>query len=85
MKECKPCIEIRTILKLLWKNYVVEATERFRYDYRSSKMIGAVVCILPKMGTQPLRDPHPVIEKIQKTAKERYDPKNNPLQYNDTL
>ena len=70
MKQCKPCITIRTTIKLLWKCYVVDATKNFKKEYTSLKTIGAVVCILP---TGPIRV-DTLVTDIRNKAKENYDP-----------
>ena len=72
MKECKPCIQIRTVIKLLWKNYIVEATHRFREDYRSNKMIGAVTCTLAQSSPKDMT-PDSIVS-IRKMAMESYNP-----------
>ena len=71
MKQCKPCITVRTIAKLLWKNYVVEATNRFKQDYRSYRLIGMVECVLPAVApVKPTKD----VLKVRELAKGNYDP-----------
>jgi hypothetical protein len=48
MNQCKPCITIRTVLFLMWKNYITDATKNFRSDYRSYSRVNATVCELDK-------------------------------------
>ena len=71
MKQCKPCITVRTITKLLWKNYVVEATNRFKQDYRSYRLIGLTECVLP---TVPPVKPNTDVVKVRELASGNYDP-----------
>jgi hypothetical protein len=71
MKQCKPCITVRTIAKLLWKNYVVEATSRFKQDYRSYRLIGLTECVLP---TVPQARATKDVAKVRELASGNYDP-----------
>jgi hypothetical protein len=69
MNQCKPCITIRTIVELLWKNYVVEATNRFKQDYRSYRLIGLTECVLPAVPpAKPTKD----VLKVREIAKQNY-------------
>lgn len=70
MKQCKPCITIRTTIKLLWKCYVVDATKSYKREYNSIKTIGTVVCMLP---TGPIRV-DTLVADIRKKAQENYKP-----------
>lgn len=58
MNRCQPCMTLRTIIKLLWKNYVVDATKNFKREYNSYSMISLVSCSLdnPSLGQVPLID-----------------------------
>ena len=71
MNQCKPCITLRTIARLLWKNYVIEATNRFKQDYKSYRLIGMVECVLPTVP--PARTTKDVL-KVRELAKGNYDP-----------
>ena len=69
MKQCKPCITVRIIAKLLWKNYVVEATSRFKQDYKSYRLIGMAECVLPAVApVKPTKD----VVKVRELAKQNY-------------
>ena len=69
MNQCKPCITIRTIAKLLWKNYVIEATSRFKQDYKSYRLIGLTECVLPAVApAKPTKD----VLKVREIAKQNY-------------
>jgi hypothetical protein len=71
MNQCKPCITIRTIAKLLWKNYVIEATSRFKQDYKSYRLIGLTECVLPAVApAKPTKD----VLKVRELASGNYDP-----------
>ena len=70
MNECKPCITLRTILKLLWKNYVIESTNQFKQDCKSYRLIGQVVCVLPKV---PPSEPHKNVLDIREKAMQNFD------------
>ena len=69
INQCKPCITVRTIVELLWKNYVVEATNRFKQDYKSYRLIGMVECVLPAVS--PAKPTEDVI-KVREIAKQNY-------------
>ena len=72
--KCKPCITIRTVLRLLWENYVIAATKNFRDDYRSYSRVNATACELDHPS--PLRMmtyENEVVNKIRKLAKENFD------------
>ena len=71
MKQCKPCITVRTIVELMWKNYVVEATNRFKQDYRSYQLIGLTECVLP---TVPQARATKDVAKVRELASGNYDP-----------
>ena len=82
MKDCKPCITIRTVLKLLYKNFVVEAYQRFRSDYRSYSMVNATACELDNSGkeldinhlTETTKHTVKTVHDIRSMAKENYIP-----------
>jgi hypothetical protein len=69
MNQCKPCITVRTIVELLWKNYVVEATSRFKQDYKSYRLIGMVECVLPAVAPAKVADD---VLKVREIAKQNY-------------
>lgn len=56
--DCKPCITIRTILKLIWLNYVVNATKTFKEDYKSYSRVNATSCVLEKVKEYPMTTEH---------------------------
>jgi hypothetical protein len=69
MNQCKPCITIRTIVELLWKNYVVEATSRFKQDYKSYRLISLTECVLPAVAPAKVADD---VLKVREIAKQNY-------------
>ena len=67
MKQCKPCMTLRTAVKLFWKNYVVEATYNFKQDYKSYSRVNATECVLDREGGGPV----PLIDSyIAKSVKD---------------
>lgn len=78
-KKCKPCITVRTIFKLLYKNYIVEASKSFKRDYRSYSVINATSCeldynhnpvdLLGKEGFQSIKE---IREMASKNFKKGY-------------
>lgn len=69
--KCKPCITIRTVLRLLWENYVIAATKNFRDDYRSYSRVNATACELDYAPKYIPVDKH--LAAIRKLAQENFD------------
>lgn len=81
MKQCKPCITIRMILKILWLNSKLFISN-VRNDIRSYSNINATVCELDKTTdtvdlnklTEPTRNTLTKLDEIRREAQNNYIP-----------
>lgn len=75
MKQCKPCITIREIIKILWSNIRLFYTN-CRRDIRSYSKINQTVCLLDNTTQNPMLGKHDaeLMSKIRERAIENYDP-----------
>lgn len=69
--KCKPCITIRTALKLFWRCYVTDATKNFRDEYRSYSRVNATACELDFAPKYIPVDKQ--LAAIRKLAQENFD------------
>ena len=75
MKQCKPCITTREIIKILWSNIRLFYTN-CRRDIRSYSNINQTVCLLDNTTQNPMLGKHDteLMSKIREQATENYDP-----------
>ena len=73
MKQCKPCITIREIIKILWSNIRLFYTN-CRRDIRSYSKINQTVCLLDHIKPMSTYEEYELIKKIREQATENYDP-----------
>lgn len=73
-KQCKPCITIRDILKIIWINskLFVRNTKR---DIQSYSMMHATVCTLDSGNYGPI-PPTNLMKAIKQLAQENYNAEN---------
>jgi hypothetical protein len=72
MTNCKPCITIRQIARIIYIN-LKDCYKNIRTDIKSYSRINATVCHLDTGNYGPIPD-HSVIAAIKKEAQERYNP-----------
>lgn len=72
MKQCKPCITIRDITKILYNNIKL-AYKNTRDDIKSYSRVNATVCELSKPSPPFWSAEYKAIQKIRKEAQDNYD------------
>lgn len=73
MKQCKPCLTIRDVAKILWWNTRLFYTNTKR-DIRSYSKINQTVCLLDNIKPMSTHQEYELIKKIREQATENYDP-----------
>lgn len=69
------------ILKLLWKNFVVEATKNFKSDYKSSKRIKITSKYLSRIKPGPVKIVNDEIEKIRQAGMRNFNLHDDKYRY----
>lgn len=78
MKQCKPCITIRDIAKILYLN-VKFTYKNIKTDIKSYRNINASVCVLDKPASKSqVEYEMDAIKKIRKEAQENYGNTESP-------
>jgi hypothetical protein len=73
MKQCKPCITIRDIAKIIYLN-IKFTYENIKTDIKSYRNINATVCELDKPTATPFWSAeYKAIQKIRKEAQDNSD------------
>ncbi len=72
MTNCKPCITVRQIARIIYIN-LKDCYKNIKDDIKAYRTVNATVCHLDtgKYGTIP---PNNVVATIKKEAQERYNP-----------
>ena len=73
MKQCKPCLTIREIIKILWSNIRLFYIN-CRRNIRSYSKINQTVCLLDHIKPISTHQEYELIKKIRDRATENYDP-----------
>ena len=73
MKQCKPCLTIRDVAKILWLNTKLFYINTKR-DIRSYSKINQTVCLLDHIKPMTTYQEYELIKKIRDKAAENYDP-----------
>lgn len=75
MKQCTPCITIRTVIYLIYKNFIKDAYINFKNDYRSYSNVNAAVCELDynNVPVSIKKKEASIISDIRRVATERYN------------
>jgi hypothetical protein len=74
MTNCKPCITIRQITRIIYIN-LKDCYKNIKDDIKAYRTVNATVCHLDtgKYGTIP---PNNIVAAIKKEAQEKYDKEN---------
>jgi len=78
MKQCKPCITIRDIAKIIWYNTRLFYTN-IRKDISSYSRINQTVCVLDNTPALTTYQEYELIKKIRDKAQDNYDPMRQEL------
>jgi len=78
MKQCKPCITIRDIAKIIWYNTRLFYTN-CRKDISSYSRINQTVCVLDNTPALTTYQEYELIKKIRDKAQDNYDPMRQEL------
>lgn len=73
MKQCKPCITIRDIAKIIWYNTRLFYTNTGK-DISSYSRINQTVCVLDNTPALTTYQEYELIKKIRDKAQDNYDP-----------